>query len=107
MLWIRAHGDVALDGALLAAVADFSTAAISGVFGAGHIGNSLDNTIRLCRIVPSRWVLCDIQIQGAHAGFAHGEMRMFAQTGELLAIATQSMIVRRPQALDEGRAIAR
>jgi len=96
LLWIRTRQAMPLNAALLATIADFATAAIPGVFGPGHIGNSLDNTIRLCRIVQSRWILCDIQIQGAHAGFAHGEMRMFAQTGELLAIAGQSMIVRTP-----------
>jgi acyl-CoA thioesterase len=57
-------------------------------------GNSLDNTIRFRRIVPTDWVLCDIQIQGVHGGFAHGSMRLFAQDGQLMATASQSMIVR-------------
>jgi acyl-CoA thioesterase-2 len=94
MLWIRARQDIPMDAALLATIADFTTAAIPEVFGMGYIGNSLDNTIRLGRIVACSWILCDIQIQGALAGFAHGEMRLYAQTGELLAIASQSMILR-------------
>ena len=57
-------------------------------------GNSLDNTLRVLKIVPTRWVLCDIGISGVHAGVGHGEMNIFAETGELMAVASQSMIVR-------------
>jgi acyl-CoA thioesterase len=94
LLWLRTRQDLPLDPALLAIFADFTTAAVTETLGRGHVGNSLDNMIRICRLVPSRWVLCDIGLQAMHAGFAHGDMRMFAQTGELVAIAGQSMIVR-------------
>jgi acyl-CoA thioesterase len=36
--------------------------------------------------------LCDIWIPSGDAGFAHGEMRLFAQTGELLAVPSQSIL---------------
>jgi acyl-CoA thioesterase len=94
LLWLRTRADLTLDSALLAIFADFTTAVVTDTLGLGFVGNSLDNTLRICRIVPSRWVLCDIGLDAAHAGFAHGDMRMFAQTGELLAVASQSMIVR-------------
>ena len=93
-LWLRPRQPIPLDAALLAIFADFTTAAVTATLGPRFVGNSLDNTLRIARIVPSRWVLCDIGLDASHAGFAHGDMRMFAQTGELLAIASQSMIVR-------------
>lgn len=93
-LWLRARQDMAVDAALLAIFADFTSAAVTETLGPRFVGNSLDNTLRICRLVPSRWVLCDIALDATHAGFAHGDMRMFAQTGELIAIAGQSMIVR-------------
>jgi acyl-CoA thioesterase len=40
-------------------------------------------------------VFCDITVTGMNAGFAHGDMRLFAENGELMATASQSMVVRR------------
>src|SRR5918911_2464150 len=54
----------------------------------------LDNTLRIRRIVPTDWVLCDIRILGIHGGFGHGAMYLFARDGELMATASQSVIVR-------------
>ena len=45
-------------------------------------------------VVATDWVLCDIRISGVHGGFAHGSMSLFAQDGELMATASQSLIVR-------------
>ena len=67
-----------------------------------HVGgNSLDNTLRIRRIVPTDWVLCDIRISGVHGGFAHGAMSLFAQDGELMATASQSMILRVRTSVDD------
>jgi len=44
--------------------------------------------------VPTDWVLCDIRITGVHGGFGHGAMHLYAQDGELMATASQSLIVR-------------
>ena len=57
-------------------------------------GNSLDNTLRIRRIVPTDWVLCDIRMLGVHGGFAHGAMYLYARDGELMATGSQSLIVR-------------
>ena len=67
-------------------------------------GNSLDNTIRFFSAVETQWVLCDIQIDGVHGGFAHGAMRLFARDGVLMALASQSMVLR---IRDGGEAAAR
>ena len=57
-------------------------------------GNSLDNTLRVVKIVPTEWVLLDIQVDGIANGFGHGTVHLYAQDGTLMATASQSTIVR-------------
>ncbi|MGA0599515.1 acyl-CoA thioesterase [Caulobacter sp. KR2-114] len=94
ILWIRPIGDYAIDSSMLAVIADHVPSGIGSALGRNGGGNSLDNTIRIRHIVPTEWVLCDIRIHGIHGGFAHGSMYMFAEDGELMASASQSVIVR-------------
>ena len=93
-LWLRPRGDYPVDSTMLAIMADHVPSGVSAALGRSAGGNSLDNTIRFRRIAPTRWVLCDIAIQGVHGGFAHGDMRLFAESGELMATASQSLILR-------------
>jgi acyl-CoA thioesterase len=94
VLWLRSRADHPVDSTMLAIMADHVPSGVGAALGRDAGGNSLDNTIRFRRIVPTRWVLCDIRIQGVHGGFAHGDMRLFAESGELMATASQSMILR-------------
>jgi acyl-CoA thioesterase II len=95
-LWARTVEEFEIDRAMLAVFADYVPSAIGPSLGEELVGsNSLDNTLRIRRVVPTRWVLCDIAVAGMHDGFAHGEMRLFSEGGELMAIASQSMVVRR------------
>jgi acyl-CoA thioesterase len=94
LLWIRSREGLAVDAGLLAIMADFIPGAVGNALGLDAGGNSLDNTIRYRRIVPTEWVLCDIRILGVHGGFGHGAMYLFAQDGELMATASQSLIIR-------------
>jgi acyl-CoA thioesterase II len=57
-------------------------------------GNSLDNTIRIARLEPTDWVLLDIRVHAVHGGFGHGAVLLWSESGELLAVASQSTIVR-------------
>ena len=57
-------------------------------------GNSLDNTLRIVKLVPTEWVLLDILIHAVERGFGHGLVHMYAEDGTLLATASQSCIVR-------------
>jgi acyl-CoA thioesterase II len=84
----------AVDPTLLAIMADHAPSGIGSALGRGTGGNSLDNTIRFFGRVETEWVLRDIQIDAAHGGFAHGAVRLFAQNGRLMALASQSMIPR-------------
>jgi acyl-CoA thioesterase len=94
ILWMRPKGEQPIDSGMLAIFADHVPSGIGNALGMNAGGNSLDNTIRFRRIVPTDWVLCEIQIHAVHAGFGHGAMRLFARDGELMATASQSVIVR-------------
>ncbi len=94
ILWARPRGDHPIDSSMLAIIADHVPSGVGHALGRHAGGNSLDNTIRLLRIVPTKWVLCDIRIDGAQGGFCHGSMRLFAEDGQLMAVASQSMILR-------------
>ncbi len=93
-LWARLKHGGPIDSSALCVIADFIPSAVGNAVGREAGGNSLDNTIRFRRIVPTEWVLCDIRIHGVHGGFVHGRMHLFAQDGELMASASQSMILR-------------
>ena len=68
---------------------------ISQALGERAGGNSLDNTIRVARRVPTEWLLLDVRIHAVAHGFGHGLVHMWAEDGSLLATASQSAIVRR------------
>lgn len=93
-LWARPKDGRVIDSGMLAIIADFIPSAVGNAIGKNAGGNSLDNTIRIRHVVPTDWVLCDTKIHGVHGGFAHGRMLQFSQDGELMATASQSMIVR-------------
>lgn len=94
LLWIRQKQAAPVDAAMLAVFADFVPGAIGGALGRGGGGNSLDNNLRVRKIVPTTWVLCDVQAQAAARGFGHGHMRLYAQDGTLMATASQSIVLR-------------
>jgi acyl-CoA thioesterase-2 len=101
-LWIRQKRAGPVDAATLAIFADFVPGAIGGALGRSGGGNSLDNNLRVRKIVPTDWVLCDVQAQAAARGFGHGHMRLYAEDGTLMATASQSIILRTYTGPDAG-----
>lgn len=93
-LWARAKTGQAFDSGLLAIIADFVLSATSIALGRAAGANSLDNTLRVVRIHPTEWALCDLRINAVDAGFVHGRMNIFSRDGKLMAIASQSAILR-------------
>jgi acyl-CoA thioesterase-2 len=96
-LWIRALSGEAPDRPLLAMMGDFLPASIGRVLADGQrnmMVNSLDNSMRFLPLCNTQWVLCDVRLHGAGQGYGHGVMNLYAQGGTLLAIASQSMILR-------------
>jgi acyl-CoA thioesterase len=94
VLWMKPKADLPIDSSMLAIMADHVPSGVGNALGLNAGGNSLDNTIRFVRDVPTEWVLCEVRINGIHGGFGHGSMYLFAQSGELIATASQSMIIR-------------
>jgi acyl-CoA thioesterase len=94
VFWLRSREGHGADSRMLAIAADYVASAIAGATGLHAGGNSLDNTIRFGRVVPSEWILCDVQIESLFHGIVHGRMHLFSPDGVLMASAGQSMIMR-------------
>ena len=92
-LWARMP-DIEMSGAALAVLGDYVPFGIGQSLGLRAGGNSLDNTLRVARLVPTEWVLLDIRVHAVANGFGHGVVHLWAEDGTLLATASQSAIVR-------------
>lgn len=90
-MWCRSTIDQPIGPGLLAVFADFLPGAISTTKGS----TSLDNTLRVIALEDTEWILLDTSIHVHDQGLFHGEMRLFAESGRLLAIASQSGILPR------------
>jgi acyl-CoA thioesterase len=75
----------------------------SGSHAAGRrlTGNSIDNTLRVVGRDETEWVLLDVVVDAIRDGYAHLGAHLWSEAGALLAIATQTLVVREPQA--DGR----
>jgi acyl-CoA thioesterase II len=95
MLWARMPDLLDLSsGASLAILGDYVPFGIGQALGRIGGGNSLDNTLRVYRLVPTEWVLLDIRVHAVAHGFGHGAVHLWSEDGSLLATASQSTIVR-------------
>ncbi len=92
-LWLKPH-DLAVDTASLAIMGDYVPFGISQALSQWTHVNSLDNTLRMIRHVPTEWVLLDVRIHGVRNGFGHGLVHLWSQDGTLMATASQSAVVR-------------
>jgi acyl-CoA thioesterase len=93
-LWARVPGHLEPSAATLAVLGDYVTGGISQPLGRRTMSRSLDNTLRVVRLEPSEWVLCDIRIQALADGYGQGTAYLWSSAGRLLATASQSMSVR-------------
>ena len=92
--WFHIPGHLEPSAATLAILGDYVTGGVSQALGERTMSRSLDNTLRVGRLVPTEWLLCDSWIQFAAGGFAYGEAHLFAEDGTLLGTASQSMSTR-------------
>jgi acyl-CoA thioesterase II len=92
--WARVPGHLEPSAATLAVIGDYVSGGVSQPLGVRTMGRSLDNTLRVVRLVPTTWVLCDIQMHALANGFGHGLAHLWAEDGTLLATASQSISVR-------------
>ncbi len=92
--WARLPGHLELSAATLAVIGDYVSNGVSHSVGVRTMGRSLDNTIRVARLVPTEWLLCDIRMHALAGGFAQGLAHLWAEDGTLLATASQTVRVR-------------
>ncbi len=100
-LWVRLPELADASAAALAVIGDFVPFGIGQALGRRAGGNSLDNTLRVARRVPTEWVLADVRVHAIADGFGHGLVHLWAENGTLLATASQSTIVRVHGPVDE------
>jgi acyl-CoA thioesterase II len=95
LMWARIPEVIdGIDATTLAILGDFVPMGLGMALGIEGGGTSLDNTLRVLRLVPTEWVLLDIRIHGVQRGFGHGLVHMYAEDGTLMATASQSCVVR-------------
>jgi acyl-CoA thioesterase len=94
-LWARMPDLLDMSAAALGILGDYVPSGISQALGLRAGGRSLDNTLRVARLVPTEWVLLDVRIHAVANGMGHGLVHQWAEDGTLLATASQSAIVRR------------
>ncbi|HUO48672.1 MAG TPA: acyl-CoA thioesterase [Acidimicrobiales bacterium] len=92
--WARVPGHLEPSAATLAVIGDYVSGGVSHPLGVRTMGRSLDNTIRVGRLVPTEWLLCDIRMHSLANGFASGLAHLWSEDGTLLATASQSISVR-------------
>ena len=90
-LWLRPKFECEISASLLALMADFFLGAHSQTQG----GTSLDNTFRVQAIKPTEWVLNAVQLSSISNGVVHGTVHQFSESGNLLAIGSQTGLLPR------------
>jgi acyl-CoA thioesterase-2 len=95
-LWCRASagGPRPMSVGDLALVGDMILPSLSGALGVPAAGNSLDNTLRVVERATTEWVLLDVAVDASADGFAHAGARLWTEDGTLLAIVSQTLVLR-------------
>jgi acyl-CoA thioesterase len=92
--WIRKRSGIPLSRMELPVIADLAAMALPSALGKPASGNSLDNNIRFVREADSEWILSCTQVASVQHGLTHIGTNIFSQDGSILAVASQSMILR-------------
>jgi acyl-CoA thioesterase len=95
-LWARVP-ELDCSAALLGLLGDYVPHGVGQALGRHGGGRSLDNTIRVARIVPTDWVLLDIRVHAVANGYGHGLVHLWAEDGTLLGTASQTCAVLNPR----------
>ncbi len=93
-LWARLPAVERVTAGTLAVLGDFVPYGMGQALGMKAGGSSLDNSIRVVRLVSTEWVLLDIRIHAIHGGFGHGLIHLWADDGTLMATASQTAVLR-------------
>ena len=90
-IWVRISDHLAPSAATLAIFGDLVAGGTIHPLGRPTFGRSLDNTIRVATLVPTEWVLVEIEMHTLARGFAQGVGFLWSRDGALLGTASQSM----------------
>ena len=94
-MWSRVDGHSLRTAASLAFMADIVPLGICIALGRPLGGTSLDNSLRVVETgIDTEWALLEIIPESFQNSIGHGSVRIWAETGELLAIAQQTCIIR-------------
>ena len=85
MMWARVLGESATTAAKLGFLADMVPLAVCRAVGVQGAGTSLDNTLRVGRLVDTEWVLVELEAHIADGGYGYGVSHMWAPDGTLMA----------------------
>lgn len=99
-MWSRVADHLSTTPAMLGWLADMVPMALAGGLGAPFGGTSLDNTLRMVGSRQADWVLLDVLPTAASDGYGHGDVRLWAPDGALLATASQTVALR-PRPLEQ------
>jgi acyl-CoA thioesterase II len=94
LFWVPWTGAEPVPSAFLALIGDYLPEAIHFNIGRPAGAISLDNKLRIIRRTLTRWLLCETQLEAVSDGLFHGSMSIFDEDGALLAVASQSGVVR-------------
>lgn len=93
--------DGRLDPLVIPPIADTMVPAVAAALGPDHdfYAPSLDLTVHFLGDTRSEWLLTSSRSRRARAGYATADCEIWSAGGELVAFATQTMIIRKPLAL--------
>lgn len=93
-VWTRMPDLLNVSAPALAVLGDYVPLGLGATLTHEVTSNSLDNTLRVAKIVPTEWVLVDIRVDVVAHGFGHGQVHLWAEDGTLMATASQSALIR-------------
>jgi acyl-CoA thioesterase II len=94
-VWTHLPDLLEVSAPTLAVLGDYVPLGLGQTLDVAITSNSLDNTLRVAKLVPTEWVLVDVHIDVVNNGFGHGFVYLWAEDGTLMATASQSAIIRR------------
>lgn len=90
VLWGRLVDEHATTAAKLGFLGDMVPVAVCDAAGVQGAGTSLDNSLRVGRLVDCEWVLLDLHGHVAADGYGYGECHLWSPDGVLLGTASQT-----------------
>ncbi len=89
-MWTRFRSGRPMSPAQIAFAADMVPVAIARGADKMGAGTSLDNSMRFAGASDTEWVLLELQGNMAAGGYGHGIVRVWSQSGKLLAVGSQT-----------------